>query len=136
VGRWRTDDLSKPFVWDGEIGQGIHPDPCIAFAEGKFYLLVQDSDNDFVSDGPWIDGVEVRAGVDIDNDGKIDQWTEFRKVTEKYSQKPGFARIVDVTPATLDTSSLKPGFAFKIEIKTEKTKGLQPVITAVEAMFE
>lgn len=140
VGRWRTDDITKPFVWDGEIGEDMHPDPTIGFAEGRFFLLVQNNSGrqnglDFVSDGPWVDGVEVRAGVDTDNDGNIDQWTPFTKVKETYAQKPGFCRIVDTTPATLDTSSLPSGYRFQIELKTEKTKDVQPVIDAVEAVF-
>jgi len=143
VGRWRTDDITKPFVWCGEVGRNVHPDPTIAFAEGRFYLLVQnwehDPDNpdvDYVSDGPWVDGVEVRAGVDVNNDGKIDEWTPFTRIKETYRQKPGFTKIVDVTPASLDTSSLPAGYAFQIEFKTTAINGVQPIIEAMEAVFE
>jgi len=87
VGRWRSDDISKRFVWDGEIGEGLHPDPTVGFAEGKFYLLVQHNKNDFISNGPWVEDIETRAGVDTNNDGEIDQWTKFTKVKESYSQK-------------------------------------------------
>lgn len=136
VGRWRSDDIMKEFVWDGEIGENFHPDPTVGFAEGKFYLLVQHNGNDFISDGPWVDGIEARAGVDTNNDGNIDQWTEFTKIKESYSQKKGFVRVVEAAPATLDTSTLKAGFAFKIEFRTQITSGFQPVIDAVECTFE
>ena len=98
VGRWRSDDVTKQFVWDGEIGEGFHPDPTVGFAEWKFYLIAQRNKYDFISDGPWVDGVEIRAGVDMDNDGNIDDWTEFTKVKEAYSQKPGFVRVVETLP--------------------------------------
>lgn len=136
VGRWRSDDIKRQFVWDGEIGEGFHPDPTVGFAEGKFYLLVQRHSSDFISDGPWVDGVEARAGVDSNNDGKIDQWTKFTRIKESYSQKQGFVRIVEATSAILDTSSLSVGFAFKIEFRTQKTMGFQPVVDVMEATFK
>jgi len=133
IGRWRTDDLSKPFVWCGSIGNNMHPDPTIGFAEGKFYILVQRKGNDYVSDGPWVDGVEVRAGVDTNGNGKINQWTDFQKIKETYAQKKGFARIVETTPATLDLSGLPAATAFQLEFRTKKTAdGFQPIIDAVE----
>jgi len=133
VGRWRSDDIKKEFVWDGEIGEGFHPDPTVGFAEGKFYLIVQRNEYDFVSDGPWVNGVEVRAGVDVDNDGIIDQWTRFNKITETYSQKPGFVRVIEARPATIDVSHLDAGYAFKIEIRIRKNNGALPIISLLEA---
>ena len=59
------------------------------FAEGKFYLATQQS-KDFVSPGPWVDGVQVRVGVDTDNDTQIDQWTDWAKVSESYDYIEGF----------------------------------------------
>lgn len=135
VGRWRTDDISKPFVWDGEVGEDFHPDPTVGFAEGKFYLLVQRSGLDFVSDGPWVDGVEARAGVDTDNDGEIDQWTPFQRMKESYSHKEGFARVVERTPARLDVSGLEPGYSFKLELKLAKNNGVAPVIENVKVQL-
>lgn len=135
VGRWRSDDIKKEFVWDGEIGEGFHPDPTVGFAEGKFYLLVQRNEFDFISNGPWVDGVEVRAGVDIDNDGSIDNWTEFTKIKESYSQKSGFLRVVETLPATLDLSGLEAGYAFKIELRFYKENGVFPTLDSFEVDF-
>ena len=72
MARFHTDDLNKEFKWSGEIGKGFHPDPSVGFAEGKFYVIIQRA-TDFVSPGPWVDGVEARAGVDKDGDGTIDE---------------------------------------------------------------
>ena len=135
VGRWRSDDIAKQFVWDGEIGEGFHPDPTVGFAEGKFYLIVQRNDADFISDGPWVDGIEIRAGVDMDNDGSIDRWTAFTKVKEAYSQKPGFVRVVEALPATLDVSELAAGYAFKIELRFHNKNNVFPVLDSFEASF-
>lgn len=136
VGRWRSNDIGKEFIWDGEIGEGFHPDPTIGFAEGKFYLIVQRTQNDFISDGPWVDGVEVRAGIDSNKDGEIDQWTEFTRISETYSRKPGFLRVVESKPAHLDISSLNKGYAFKIEFRIHSTNGFSPVIDRMEIELE
>lgn len=129
VGRWRSDNINKQFVWDGEVGAGFHPDPTVGFAEGKFYLLVQRAGNDYISDGPWIDGVQARAGVDIDNDGKIDQWTEFANIKETYQQKSGFVRVVEKKPASIDVTSLPAGYSYSVEFKLSQHNQLKPVIT-------
>lgn len=135
VARWRSNDIKKQFTWDGEIGEGFHPDPTIGFAEGKFYLIVQRNQNDFISNGPWVDGVEVRVGVDTDNDESIDVWTKFKKVTETYSQKPGFVRVIETKPATLDLSQLDAGYAFKIEFNIHRINGVPPIINILQANF-
>ena len=64
----------------------FHQDPTVGFEEGKFYLLVQKNQNDFVSEGPWVDGV----GVDKDNDDVVDLWTDFEKISESCVQIEGF----------------------------------------------
>lgn len=135
IGRWRSDDIKKEFVWDGEIGEGFHPDPTIGFAEGKFYLLVQRNKSDFISDGPWVDGVEVRVGVDTNNNGSVDIWTEFTQVKETYLQKPGYVKVITSQPAILDLSALAAGYAFKIEIRFKSKNNLFPVLDAFEAEF-
>jgi hypothetical protein len=111
----------KPFQFVGRIGVG-HPDPTVGFAEGKFYLVQQRADHDFVSPGPWNETVEARAGVDSDNDGQIDQWTEWQAVRETYRRKPGFARVVDVEPAELDLNALPAGYGFTFEFRTTTTE--------------
>lgn len=135
VGRWRSDDITKEFVWDGEIGEGFHPDPTVGFAEGKFYLLVQRNEFDFISDGPWVDGVEISVGVDTDNDGSIDNWTEYTKIRETYSQKPGFVRVVETTPARIDLSGLDAGYGFKIDFRFSSKNGVFPKLDVFEAEF-
>ncbi|MDC1465007.1 hypothetical protein N8387_04895 [Polaribacter sp.] len=135
VGRWCSDDVTKQFVWDGEIGEGFHPDPTVGFAEGKFYLLVQRNNYDFISDGPWVDGVEIRAGVDTDNDGSIDKWTKFTKVKETYSQKAGYVKVIESLPAILNVSELAAGYAFKIEIRFNNKNHVFPILDSFEANF-
>lgn len=138
IARFTTDDLNKEFTFSGGIGRGFHPDPSVGFAEGKFYLVMQ-KETDFVSDGPWVDAIEARAGVDQTGDGVIDTWTDWQAVKERYSQKPGFARIVDVAPATLDTSALPAGEAFAVEFKVIGAVGEQkvlPEMDRIEIIFE
>lgn len=122
VGRWTSDSLNKEFSFCGEFGDG-HPDPTVGFAEGKFYLIQQRAEVDFVSPGPWVGGVEARAGVDVSGNGNVDQWTEWLEVKETYQQRKGFVRIVDRTPATLDTSSLPSGTGFQFEYRTKEVDG-------------
>jgi hypothetical protein len=94
-------------------------------------------ETDFVSPGPWVDGVDARAGVDTDGDGTVDKWTDWQRINESYSQKPGFARIVDVKPATLDVSGLPAGSGVQFEFKTHVLdNGVQPIIDRVDVSFE
>jgi len=133
---WFTsDDINKPFVKCSTIGSG-HPDPDIIFAEGKFWLISQT--DDFVSDGPWVDGVEVRVGVDIDRDKVIDQWTEWTRVKETYSGVDGFSKQVAKTPAQLDLSALPEGYGFKYEIRLASTEnnGIKPELSEVTLSFQ
>ena len=106
------------------------------FAEGKFYLATQQS-KDFVSPGPWVDGVQVRVGVDTDNDTQIDQWTDWAKVSESYDYIEGFSKQVSRTPARLDLSKLPAGFGFQYEIKlTDTTENAsKPVLDSVTLKF-
>ena len=141
MGRFTSSDLDKEFSWSGEMGKGFHPDPSVGFAEGKFYVIMQQK-TDFVSDGPWIDTVQARAGADIDGDGNIDQWTEWQNLKEEYSQKPGFARIVDVKEAQLNCQELPESQAFKFEVRTKskyndlKGQDIQPLLDSIEINFQ
>jgi hypothetical protein len=141
MGRFTGTELNKEFTWSGSMGDNFHPDPSVGFAEGKFYAVMQ-KETDFVSSGPWVDGVQVRAGADVDGDGKVDKWTAWQTVKERYSQKPGFARIVDVKAAELDCSELPPAKAFKFEVKTQgiqnELKGglVQPLLDKVTLKFQ
>lgn len=103
----------------GSLGEG-HPDPTVGFAEGQFYLITQ-GPNDYVSSGPWVDGVQARAGVDGDGDGTIDHWTDWQAVRESYDHKSGYARVVDVTPAQLDLAGLPAGLGFQFEFRCHNT---------------
>ena len=140
MGRFTGNDLNKKFTWSGSMGDGFHPDPSVGFAEGKFYAVMQ-KESDFVSSGPWVDGVQVRAGADIDGDGQVDKWTTWKTVKESYSQKAGFARIVDVKAAELNCSELPAAKAFKFEVKTKGLQNelmgklVQPLVDKVELKF-
>lgn len=137
VGRFTSGSLEEKFEFVGSFGDG-HPDPSVGFAEGQFYLIQQRGDVDFVSPGPWVDGVQARVGVDTSGNGKIDQWTKWSAVEESYSKKPGFARIVDTAPATLDVSSLPAGHGFAFEYRTRSVadQAVNVVMESVELAFE
>lgn len=136
IGRWTGDSLDKLFTWCGALGMG-HPDPSVGFAEGKFYLIQQRGDVDFISPGPWVGGVEARVGVDVSGNGKIEQWTDWREVKETYSRKPGFARIVDVAPASIDLRALPEGYGFAFEYRTSDApeRNCPVVMEQVELSF-
>jgi len=135
VGWFTTSDLNEQFEWCDNIGDG-HPDPDICFAEGQFYLATQQK-VDFTSPGPWVDGVEVRVGVDTDNDGKSDQWSEWAQVKESYDYIEGFSKQVKMTPAALDLTSLPEGYGFQFEVKlTDPTENKsKPILESVELSF-
>lgn len=115
VAWFTSSSLNKEFLLCGTIGTG-HPDPDIAFAEGQFYLVTQ-MQTDYVSPGPWVEKVEARVGVDTDKDDKIDRWTAWKEIKERYAHIPGFARQIRSIAARLDGSVLPAGYGFQIEIK-------------------
>ena len=115
VGWFTSASIDEPFKWCDKIGNG-HPDPDVAFANGQFYLATQQR-TDYVSPGPWVETVTARVGVDINNDGKINQWTNWTEVKETYDYIKNFSKQIQRTPAALDLSKLPAGFAFQIELK-------------------
>lgn len=117
---WFTSSsLYKEFSFCDPLSKG-HPDPDICFAEGQFYLITQ-MQTDYVSPGPWVEKVEARVGVDTSNNGKIDRWTAWKEIRERYDHIPGFAKQIRKTPAELDCSSLPPGYGFQVEFKLTDT---------------
>ncbi|BDS05894.1 hypothetical protein NT6N_09340 [Oceaniferula spumae] len=136
VAWFTSSSIDTQFSFCGNLGSG-HPDPDIMFAEGKFYLATQ-MNTDYVSSGPWVDGVEVRVGVDTDKDGKSDQWTDWKEVKESYDYIPGFAKQVAKTPAQLDLSKLPAAYGFQFEIRlTDTTENeSKPIIDSVRFQFE
>ncbi len=135
VGWFTSSSLDKPFTLVGEIGRG-HPDPDIAFAEGKFYLATQ-MRTDYVSSGPWAPKVEARVGVDTSQDGKTDTWTDWQEVKETYDYIKGFSKQVKRNPASIDLSKLPAGFGFSFEIRTEDatTNDSKPILDTVTLHF-
>jgi|GEM_PF-2126664 len=135
VARFTSDSIYKEFDLVGSLGNG-HPDPTVGFAEGQFYLITQQA-TDYVSPGPWVDGVEARVGVDIDGDQTIDQWTNWQSVQEKYDHKAGYARVVEVTPAQVDVSELNLGYGFQFEFRLDNAlvADVSPLIDQVELKF-
>lgn len=119
VGWFTSSDINEQFVWCDHIGNG-HPDPDIGFAEGQFYLFTQQQ-TDYTSPGPWVEKVEVRVGVDMNKDGKLDTWTPGNEVKEHYKQRPGFAKQVDKTPAIQNLESLPAGYGFGFELRLTDT---------------
>ena len=134
---WFTaSSLNEPFTFCDHIGNG-HPDPDICFAEGRFYLVTQQA-TDFTSPGPWVEQVETRVGVDTNNNGSIDQWTDWQTVTETYDYLPGFSKQVQKMPASVDLSKLPAGYGFQFEIKmTDTTENKsKPMLDKVTLKFE
>ncbi len=135
VAWFTSDDINKQFTFCGNIGQG-HPDPDVMFAEGQFYLLTQ-TKYDYISDGPWVETVEVRVGVDTSNDGAIDQWGNWQVVKEQYDYVEGFAKQVERIPAQIDLSELPEAYGFQFEIKMidETDNDSKPIIDKVQIAF-
>ncbi|MGF1581750.1 MAG: hypothetical protein ACFCD0_20665 [Gemmataceae bacterium] len=136
VGWFSSPSLDVPFTWCDNIGKG-HPDPDIGFAEGKFYLVTQQR-TDYVSLGPWVEKVEARVGVDVDNDGKIDRWTNWQEVKETYKQRKGFAKQIDKADATIDLKGLPAGHGFQFELRmTDMTSNKsRPMMARVKVTFK
>ena len=135
VAWFTSSSIDEPFTFCDNIGQG-HPDPDVMFAEDKFYLITQ-TPKDFVSPGPWVPTVEVRVGVDTNQDGVVNQWTNWNEVHETYAAVPGFAKQVSKIPAKMDLSSLPEGFGFQFELRlTDSTKNKsKPLIDKVALTF-
>ena len=136
VGWFTSSSLDQQFNFCGNVGQG-HPDPDVCFAEGRFWLATQ-PEEDFVSPGPWVETVQVRVGVDSDNDAKIDTWTEWQEVKETYDYIDGFAKQVAKTAAESDLSALPAGYGFQYELNiTDMTENKsKPIIDSVSLKFQ
>lgn len=136
VGWFTSPTIDGPFEWCDNVGKG-HPDPDVCFAEGRFYLITQQS-TDYTSPGPWVDGVEVRVGVDTDNDGKSDTWSDWASIKESYDYTPGFAKQVQKTPASISPNDLPAGYGFQFEIKLTDTTDnkSKPMLDKVTVDFE
>ena len=136
VGWFTSPSIDQQFTWCDKIGNG-HPDPDIAFAEGQFYLATQQK-TDYVSPGPWVETVEVRVGVDTDDDGKVDQWSDWSEVKESYDYIPGFSKQVKTTPARVDLSDLPEGFGFQVEItmKDSTDNKSKPILESLHLAFD
>ena len=134
---WFTsDDINKQFTFCGNVGRG-HPDPDIVFAEGQFYLITQQK-TDYISSGPWVETVEVRMGVDTNNDGLVNEWSDWQVVKEQYDYMEGFAKQVEKTPAQLNFSNLPEGYGFQFEVKMIDTteNESKPILDKVVVLFE
>lgn len=123
LGYWYSDDLDAPFTYGGKIKDGFHPDPGVMFAEGKFQMFVQGSD-DFSSTGPWVEGVEAQAGVDTDGDGIVDEWTEYQTIEESYFHIEDFAKVYGVNDAVLDLSSLPEGYGLQFRFRSSNPQAV------------
>ena len=133
---WFTSpSLDQQFEFCGKIGKG-HPDPDIIYAEDQFYLVTQTKE-DFISPGPWVDGVEIRIGVDTDGDEAVDQWTEWQRIKEDYQEVPKFAKHVGKTPAKLDLKDLPEGRGFQFEVRLSglQENNVKPILDSITFEF-
>lgn len=132
VARFTSDSWTSEFELLGSMGSG-HPDPAVAFAEGQFYLVTQAQD--WVTPGPWVAGVTARAGIDIDGDGFTDEWTGWQVVAESHDHKPGYARVVERTAASIDMSDLPAGHGIQFEFTIDDTivAGVSPLLDRISA---
>ena len=132
VGWFTSSSINEPFKWCDKIGNG-HPDPDVAFAEGQFYLATQQR-TDYVSPGPWVESVSARVGVDTTNDGKINQWTDWTEIKERYDYIKGFSKQIKRTPAQLNLAKLPAGYAFQVELKLTDTTAnkSKPIIESLQ----
>lgn len=136
VGWFTASSIDGPFEWCANVGKG-HPDPDIMFAQGQFYLATQ-TPLDFVSPGPWVETVEVRVGVDTNNDAKTDRWSKWQVVKEAYDYTPGFSKQVQKESAAMDLSTLPQGFGFQFEVRmTDTTENeSKPILDSVVLEFK
>jgi len=136
VAWFTSSDINQPFTFCGNIGQG-HPDPDIMFAEGQFYLVTQLA-QDFISPGPWVEKVTVRMGVDTNDDGNINEWSNWQEVAEAYDYIEGFSKQIEKKPATLTFSDLPAGYGFQFEVKIEDTteNESKPILDKVKVIFK
>jgi hypothetical protein len=100
--------------------------------------LVTQQATDYVSDGPWCEKVEARFGVDTDNDGLIDRWTDWKKLQESYEYIKGFSKQIAKTPAVIDFSAVPKGYGFQFEVRlTDLDESrAKPILDKIEVTFE
>ena len=136
VGWFTSSSIDKQFTWCDHIGNG-HPDPDVCFAEGQFYLATQQK-TDFTSSGPWVEKVEARVGVDTNNDGKSDHWSDWSELKESYDYIKGFAKQIKRIPAKIDLTGLPEGFGFQVELKlTDTTENKsKPILESLQLTFQ
>ncbi|MFG0288106.1 MAG: hypothetical protein ACF8CQ_08030 [Rhodopirellula sp. JB044] len=134
---WFTSpSLDQQFTFCGNIGEG-HPDPDVCFAEGRFYLATQ-METDYVSNGPWVESVDVRVGVDTDNDAEVDHWSDWQTVKETYDYTPGLVKHVAKKAAAMDLSGLPAGYGFQFEVRITDTTANEskPILEKVQLSFK
>jgi hypothetical protein len=136
VGWFTSPSINEQFTWCDQVGSG-HPDPDVGFAEGRFYLFTQQK-TDYVSPGPWVERVEVRMGVDTDNDGKLDTWSDWTDAKETYDYCPGLSKHVNKTPAIVELNDLPAGYGFGFELKmTDTTENKsKPMLDRISIAFD
>jgi len=85
-----------------------------------------------------VESVSARVGVDTTNDGKINQWTDWTEVKERYDYIKGFSKQIKRTPAKLDLAKLPAGFGFQIELKLTDTTAnkSKPIIEGLQLSFD
>ena len=71
----------------------------------------------FTSDDIWVETVKVQMGIDITDDGVVNQWSDWLAVREQYDYIEGFAKQIERIPAKLNLTELPEGYDFQFEVK-------------------
>ncbi|MFD2275077.1 hypothetical protein ACFSQZ_01220 [Rubritalea spongiae] len=53
----------------------------------------------------------------VNNDGEINEWSEWQEIYESCKGILGFTKQVEKTPAKIKLSKLSDGYGFQIELK-------------------
>ena len=75
---------------------------------------------------------------DSNNDGKINQWTDWTEVKETYDYIKGFSKQIKRVPAAMDLSKFPDGYAFQIELKIADSTDnkSKPIVESLELEFQ
>ena len=138
LAKFYSRNIYTEFTSAGSIGEGFHPDPTIGFAEDRFWLIIQSRKGvnfDFISNGPWNRKVQIRFGIDTNNDGVTDLWTNYQEIKEIYKQKENFVYIVEKASAMAVVNKEAYGVVVELKVETEDRES-KIIIESIEIKYK